>query len=147
MLYSNNRIYICVYIYIYNIYKCLLVYSCGILVSQLRVCLSAAGSKDVSWPQLSLLQGWGSLSIAFTGKFMYKAHYFILLRLDPFELSVDREVIVCTPPPFCRGRRVEPPIKFSKKGGLTGPQPLEGSCWERGGDFFQGEWLEFSHKK
>ena len=23
-------------------------------------------------------------------------------------------------------------------GGLTGPQFLEGGCWERGGDFFQG---------
>ena len=30
-------------------------------------------------------------------------------------------------------------------GGLTGPQPLEGGCWERVGDF---RWraLQFSHK-
>ena len=29
---------------------------------------------------------------------------------------------------------VEPPTKFSKGGGgLTGPQLLEGGCWERGG--------------
>ena len=27
---------------------------------------------------------------------------------------------------------------FQKGGGLTGPQLLEGGCWERGGDFFQG---------
>ena len=27
---------------------------------------------------------------------------------------------------------------FQKGGGLTGPQFLEGGCWERGGDFFQG---------
>ena len=26
-----------------------------------------------------------------------------------------------------------------KKGGLTGPQLLEGGCWERGSDFFQDE--------
>ena len=41
------------------------------------------------------------------------------------------------PPPFCR-RGVEPPTKFSKREGLTGPQLLEVGCWERGGDFFQG---------
>ena len=28
---------------------------------------------------------------------------------------------------------VEPLTKFSKKGGLTGPQLLEGGCWESGG--------------
>ena len=30
---------------------------------------------------------------------------------------------------------VEPPTKFSKRrgGGLSGPQLLEGGCWERGG--------------
>ena len=49
-------------------------------------------------------------------------------------------------PPFCRGRGgVEPLIKFSKRRGLTGPQRLEGGCWERGGDFFQVG-LQFSHK-
>ena len=42
------------------------------------------------------------------------------------------------PNPFLLGTWGEPP-KFSKKGGggLTGPQFLEGSCWERGGDIFQ----------
>ena len=29
-----------------------------------------------------------------------------------------------------------PPV--SAEWGLTGPQPLEGGCWERGSDFFQG---------
>ena len=49
-------------------------------------------------------------------------------------------------PPFYRGE-VEPPTKFSKRGGLTGPQLLEEGCWERGGDFFQeGGQLQFSHK-
>ena len=37
------------------------------------------------------LQGWDSMTMAFTGKFVYMAHYFILLRLNPFGLSVDRE--------------------------------------------------------
>ena len=52
------------------------------------------------------------------------------------------------PPLFVGGGRVEPPTKFSKRGGgLTGPQLLKGGCWERGGDFFQGEGVQFSHKK
>ena len=29
--------------------------------------------------------------MAFTGKFVYMAHHFILLRLNPFGLRVDRE--------------------------------------------------------
>ena len=33
---------------------------------------------------------------------------------------------------------------FQKEEGLTGLQLLEGGCWERGGDFFQG--VQFSHK-
>ena len=41
------------------------------------------------------------------------------------------------PPPLSAGG-VEPPTKFSKRGGLTGPQLLEGGCWEKGGDLFQG---------
>ena len=42
---------------------------------------------------------------------------------------------------------VEPPTKFSKRGGrLTGSQLLEGGCWKRGGSLFGGE-LQFSLKK
>ena len=42
------------------------------------------------------------------------------------------------PLPFSRGG-VEPPTKFSKRGGgLTGPQLLEGAAGKEGGDFFQG---------
>ena len=41
---------------------------------------------------------------------------------------------------------VEPPTKFSKSGGLTGPQLLEVNCWERGGDFFRGEGCNFHIK-
>ena len=42
---------------------------------------------------------------------------------------------------------IEPPTKFSKSGGLTGPQLLEVNCWERGDDFFQGEGCNFYIKK
>ena len=35
------------------------------------------------------------------------------------------------------GEGVRPPTKFSKSWDLTGPQLLEVSCWERGGDVFQ----------
>ena len=34
--------------------------------------------------------GWGSLTMAFTSKFVYMAHHFILIRLNPFGLGVDR---------------------------------------------------------
>ena len=54
-------------------------------------------------------------------------------------------------PPFCWG--VEPPTKFSKREGFTGPQLLEGGCWKRVGDFLQGRGRGgegvaiFTHKK
>ena len=37
------------------------------------------------------LRGWGSLTMTSTGKSVYMAHHFILLRLNPFGLGVDRE--------------------------------------------------------
>ena len=60
-------------------------------MSQLWVCFSAEGAKNVSRPWLSPLRGWGSLTMTSTGKFVYMAHHFILLRLNPFGLRVDRE--------------------------------------------------------
>ena len=36
----------------------------------MRVWLSAEGAENVSWPWLSLLRGWGSLAMTFTGKFV-----------------------------------------------------------------------------
>ena len=33
--------------------------------------LSAEGAKNVSWPWLSPLRGWGSLTMSLTGKFVY----------------------------------------------------------------------------
>ena len=80
---------------LYNIYLALelirrdgglstLCHSCGL-------CLSAESAKNIFWPLLSPLRGWGSLTMAFIGKFVYMAHHFILLRLNPFGLRVDRE--------------------------------------------------------
>ena len=40
----------------------------------------------------------------------------------------------------------ERPTKFSKRGGLTGSQFLEGGCRERWGDLFR-RGLQFLHKK
>ena len=40
-------------------------------VSYLRVCLSAEGAKNFSWPWLSPPQGWGSLTLSFTGQLLY----------------------------------------------------------------------------
>ena len=50
-----------------------------------------------------------------------------------------RRIIVCTPPLFLLGGGgVKPPTKFSKrKGGLTGPQILEGVAWKEGETFFR----------
>ena len=40
------------------------------------------GAKNVSWPWLFPLRGWGGLTKAFTDKFVYMTHHFILLRLN-----------------------------------------------------------------
>ena len=40
-------------------------------VSKLQVCLSAEGAKSVSWPWLSPLRGWVSLTMTFLDKFGY----------------------------------------------------------------------------
>ena len=53
--------------------------------------MSTEGIKSVSWPWISHLRGWGSLTMSFTGKFPYIGHYFILLRLKFFDLQVDTE--------------------------------------------------------
>ena len=37
----------------------------------MQVWLSAEGAKNVSWPWLSRFRGWGSLTMAFTGKFVW----------------------------------------------------------------------------
>ena len=42
-------------------------------------------------PGLFLLRGWRTLSIIYIGKFVYMSYHFILPRLNPFDLRVDRE--------------------------------------------------------
>ena len=60
-------------------------------VSQLPVCLLAEGTKNVSGPWLSFLRGWATLIMTSAVKFLYMAHHFILLQLNPFGLRVDKE--------------------------------------------------------
>ena len=67
-----------IYIYIYSL-------------SYLRVCLSADAAKNISWPWLSPLRGWGSLTMAFTVKFVYMDHHVILLRLNLCDLRVNSD--------------------------------------------------------
>ena len=67
--------------------------------------------------------------------FNYKKCFSIVL------LAVCNVNIVCIPPLFLLGElNLLPNFQKGGGGGLTGPQVLEGVCWERGGDFFQGEW-------
>ena len=60
-------------------------------MSYLRVCLSAEGVKNVFWTWVSPLGGSDSLTVSLNGKFVYKAHHFNLLQLNPFDLMVDWE--------------------------------------------------------
>ena len=40
---------------------------------------------------LAISAPWDSLAMAFTGKFVFMSHHFILLQLSPFGLRVDGE--------------------------------------------------------
>ena len=51
-------------------------------MSQLRICLSAQGAKNVSWPWLSPLAGWGCLTMASTGKFVDICISYLLIIRD-----------------------------------------------------------------
>ena len=56
-------------------------------LSKLQFSLSAQSSKKVSWPWLSLLQGRGSLTMGFTGKFVC-IWLIILSSYDSIPLSL-----------------------------------------------------------
>ena len=45
-----------------------------------RVCFSAEDAKNVSWPWLSPLRGWGSLTMSLTGKFVYIYIYIHIIQ-------------------------------------------------------------------
>ena len=49
-------------------------------MSWLRVCLSAEGAKNVSWPWLSSLRGWSSLTVAFI------VNLHIYFRVHPYNI-------------------------------------------------------------
>ena len=66
--------------------------------SYLGLCLSAECATNAAWPWLTALQWWGSLTLAFNGKFVSIAHQFILLRLNPYGVKLDRwDGILSTP--------------------------------------------------
>ena len=51
--------------------------------------ISGCQKHFLSW--LSLLGGWGILTMTFTCVFVYIAYHFILIQLNPFRLKVDLE--------------------------------------------------------
>ena len=72
---------------------------------------------------------------------------FVLWILDYYSINFfENPSKVCTAHPFCWERGwIYNQIFKKREEGLTGPQLLEGGCWERGGDFFQGG-VQISHK-
>ena len=61
-------------------------------MSKLWVSLSGEVVKNDSQPWLSLLQGWGILTMKFTGKFKYMVLHLILLQVNAFGLgSIGRD--------------------------------------------------------
>ena len=42
------------------------------------VFLSAEGARNVSWPLIYLLRAWGSLTMTFTGKFVYGLPFYLI---------------------------------------------------------------------
>ena len=66
------------------------VYVCYYLYTRLSIVYQQRVLKKFSGP-VYLCSNDGSLTMAFTGKFEYITHHFILLQLNPSYLSVDRE--------------------------------------------------------
>ena len=60
-------------------------------ISQLLVCFSEEGAKNISWQWLSPLRVLGILTMTFTAKLLYMPHYFILVLLNALGLRVDME--------------------------------------------------------
>ena len=60
----------------------------------MRVGFLAEGAKNIFWPWLFPLRQWGRLTMTSIGKFVYRAHHFVELRLNSFGLRVDRGGIV-----------------------------------------------------
>ena len=64
-----------------------------------------------------------------------------ILRLQLYHTNL---ITVCTHPSFCRGEGVEPPTKFSKRGGLDRASTFRGGLLGKRGNFFQGRGLQIS---
>ena len=62
-----------------------------------------------------------------------------------FERYFFRHWAIVGTPPFCRGELSLQP-NFQKGRSLTGPQLLDGGCWERGEVTFSRGELQSSHK-
>ena len=90
-------------------------------LSQLRVCLSAEGAKNLSWPWLSPLRGWGSLTMTSTGKFVYiyiyiKQQLAVAIIVFHYFISVVLWLLICKVCNFARKRLQHSclPVKFAK---------------------------------
>ena len=66
-------------------------------VSQLQVCLSAEGAGNVSWPWLSPLRVWGSLTMAFTGKLVYMYRFSWLndcVKHEHLSINIKQQLLI-----------------------------------------------------
>ena len=78
----------------------------------------------------------------------WKCIKFQLKKVWKSYVSWCQRVIVCTSPLPLSAWELSLQPNFQKGGCLTGPQLLEGECWERGGWLFpRGEGLQFLPKK
>ena len=67
------------------------------------------------------------------GKIIFDSHVKDLCnQIEKLTESLNQVTIVYTPPLFFFAGGVEPPIKFSDSGGLTGPQLWEGVAGKEG---------------
>ena len=103
------------------------------------------GDRHSAKFQTSDCSGEISPNLYFDRLLFWKRIKFHLKKVWRSYVSWNQRVIVCTSLPL--RREVEPPTNFSKKGGFTGPQLLEGGCWERGGWLFSRVGLQFYIKK
>ena len=104
---------------------------------------------------LTMVDNWNISKLSepfFPGKFIFPQIWVEIAQNNPKigllafseEFCVSLVHIVCTPTPLWFLQGVGVRVNgwssnqiFKKAGGLTGPQLLEGGCWEWRGDFFQ----------
>ena len=74
--------------------------------------------------------GRGNLACNFSGSSLASLEVFSPAQILLIEETSAMSPQYACPPPFL--------LPFYKRGSLARPQLLDGGCWERGGDFFQG---------